>query len=128
MEKSFRQLKQELASCDDPIKERVIRKLMLLKYNKKMASKPKVDIDISDIDVTEFQAQPNETPDKMKETLNKNVLSRLDACADIYKKSASKKPTDCLPPYINDSGDKYASFEEAFSNKLTSFIQQDDKR
>lgn len=117
---SFNQLKQELAYCDNPIRERLIRKLMYLKYTKKInQQKSKLNIDISDLEIQNNESE-DDSSTKMKEKLNSQMLQRMDANIDLHKKSTNKK-INCLPPYIDSNDNKYASFDEAFNTNLSSF-------
>lgn len=130
---TFGQLRNELANCNDPIKEKLLRNIMLIRYKQHLRNKTKYNVSNKTnnynqfpLNENDFELTPNiNTLNEVQENddlydnrdineydrdlTNNNLMNRLNSDIDIYTKGMSKQKPDFIPPYINNVGDDYAS-------------------
>jgi hypothetical protein len=147
---TFSELKNELYKChNNPIKERIIRELMVIKYqqhinlqknkqNKKPktvpSQKPKMiepievfsfdDFSLDDFndDKKDFDAfDRNHIIEYKKDVTNNNLMDRLNNDMEIKKMKKSKNVKEIIKPFANTSCDAYATFKNEPGTHLKSF-------
>ena len=122
---TFNQLRNELAKCGDNIvKERIIRNLMVIKYNqhiqnkKRPARNEKIVFDETDFESPSPQKETakkepvKKEPEKpdMKDSMNTKLSRRLGNDIDIMRLKTNPTEPIFIPPYADGGGGNYASF------------------
>lgn len=114
---SFNELKKELKSCNgtNPMKERIIRDLMVIKYNQHLQKQQQYQ------QQQQIKAKPtqpithkpvpddNDSDEKVRDKTNNSLMERLNNDLEIKNIKPSLKKNIVLP-YADTSCDNYATF------------------
>jgi len=131
---TFKELRSELVLAKgDPLKEYLIRNLMLIRYNRHIhnkhqpiITKPIIKTQFNQIDVSDLvddlmndnQEIIEELHDNRpiveyeRDKANNNLMERLNNDMDIRNTKINKKKPEFLLPYSNDPGENYASIKD----------------
>ena len=143
---TFNELKNELHNCgDNKIKEKLIRELMLIKYQQYINQKqnqinkpnkilkqrkiktnkiPTNEITFNDDDFNdndEIDNNDNKIIEYGKDVTNNNLMDRLNNDVEIKTMKVSTSKRDVVKPFVNSSCDTYATFKQEPGTDIKSF-------
>jgi hypothetical protein len=139
---SFNELKNELHNCgDNKIKEKLIRELMMIKYQqyinqhknvnrtikipkkKKIKTNkiPKNEVIFSDSDFNDDEINNNKIIEYGKDITNNNLMDRLNNDVEIKTMKVSTSKKDIVKPFVNSNCDTYATFKNEPGTDIKNF-------
>ena len=142
---TFRGLKNELAKCNNPLKEKIIRNLMLFKYKQHLEKRRQEEMyqrleqkeesnecpfNDDDFEKPNFGSL-NELDERSKDVnyanreikeqgrdrVNKSIIDRLNNDIDIKEMRNNKKKPPVVSPYTNIAGDNFAPYHSKQSTE-----------